>query len=243
MKRTGLVLLSIWLICLGTSCVTPGRAALLSQNDTIALVAVAANWDINWKDEEPINPGLVGAHARRALQADPDLTVISNSEELINTAEMLFRETMADSGLINLADKETFLLSRAYQDARLNRHQVNNEYVSADGYRLVDFRDKNFSQALAAETGIQRSMFVEFNFTKTMRSGFGKNGDGGADVDMRVVVLDSGGRVLYRKVFSVRSISSIRVSGGRYSRSGLIQLFESAIADAAYEFLYHLEDW
>jgi hypothetical protein len=241
MKRVGFVLLVVGLVCLGTGCASVERVSPFSQNVPIALVSVVSNWDINWKGEEPVNPRLAGTMARRALRTDPDLTLVSNADELINTAERLFREAMARSPLINLAEKETVFLSRAYREARLNRHQVNRGDVSPTGYRLVDFRARNFSPALAAETGIQRVMFVEFNFTKAMRSGFGKNGNGGAEVDMRVLIRDARGNTLYNRTFSLGSQSTIRVADGRYSRSGLIQLFESAIADACFEFLFHLE--
>jgi len=243
MKRATVVLLIAVLGCLGTSCLTAGKEILFSQRETIALVSVVSNWDIKWKGEEPTNPRLVATTTRRTLRSDPDLTLISNAEELINTAEELIRDTMADSGgLINLAEKETVLLSRAYQDARLNKYQINREDVSPAGYRLIDYRDKNFSPALAAETGIQRSMFVEFKFTKAMYNGVGKSGNAGADVEMKILILDAQGKTLYIKTFSIGSISTIKVSDGMYSQSGLISLFESVIGDACYEFLYHLED-
>ena len=242
MKKTGLILLAAAIILLGASCVSPGREALLYEIKPIALVSVVSNWDINWTGEDPVNPNLVGAPTRRALRANPDMAILSNAEELITTAERLFRDTMAVSGgLITLADRETVFNSRAYQEAPLNRRRMVRAYVLPDGYRLIDPRDRNFPQALAAETGIQRSMFVEFNFTKTMRTGFGKNGTCGAELEMRVLILDSGGRRLYSRTFSIGSRDTISVSSGMYSRSGLMSLFESAINDAALEFLYHLE--
>ena len=242
MKIAGFVLLVVGLVCFGTGCVTPETATLLSQDDPIALVSVVSNWDINWKGEDPVNPRLIGSVARRALRANRDMTLILNAEELINTAERLFRESMAELNLVNLAEKETVLRSRAYQEAQLNKYQVNRGAVTPTDYRLVDFRYKRLPQALAAETGIQRIMFLEFNFTKAMRSGFGKNGNGGAELDMRVLILDSKGKTLYSKTFALGSRSTIGVSNGIYSRSGLTELFETAIGDICYEFLYHFED-
>ena len=243
MKRATVVLLIAVLGCLVTGCLTAGKELLLYEREPIALVSVTSNWDINWKGEEPTNPRLVASTTRRTLRSDPDLTLISNAEELINTAEILFRDTMAESGgLISLAEKEKVLLSRAYQEARLSKYQINREDVTPAGYRLVDFRDKSFPPAFAAETGIQRCMFLEFKFTKIIRSGFGKNGNAGADVEMKVLILDARGKTLYTKTFSMGSRDTISVSSGVYSQSGLLGLFDSVINDAAYEFLYHLED-
>jgi len=242
MKKAGCILFAVAMVVLGTSCASLGREALIYDIQPIALVSVVSNWDINWKGEDPVNPNLFGSTTRRALRADPDMAILSNAEELINTAERLFRESMAASGgLIILADRETVFSSRAYQEASLNRRRMNREHILPDGYRLVDPRDRNFSQALAAETGIQRSMFLDFTFTKAMRSGFGKNGTGGAELEMRVIIQDAGGRTLYSRTFSMGSRGTVGVSNGMYSRSGLMSLFESVIVDASFEFLYHLE--
>ena len=242
MKKAGLFLFAAFMVLLGTGCATVGREALIYDVRPIALVSVVSNWDINWTGEDPVNPNLFGAPTRRALRADPDMAIKTNAEELIITAERLFRESMAVSGgLIELVDRETVFNSRAYQEAPLNRRRMNRAYVMPEGYRLIDPRDRSFSQAFAAETGIQRSMFVEFTFTKAMRSGFGKNGTCGASLDMNVLILDEEGRRLYSRTFSLRSRGTTSVSNGMYSRSGLMSLFESAISDASFEFLYHLE--
>ena len=241
MKRAGFVLLSVGLLYLGGSCVSSGKTVLLAQKDPIALVSVVSNSDINWKDEEPIDPRNYVLLGRRALRDNPDLTIVSGADELINTAEKLFREAMADSGMIYLAENSVVLPSRAYGEARLNRnHLIEGEKVKPDGYRFIDYRDKNFPQALAAETGIQRCMFVEFNFVKFMASGVGKSGNFRGEVDMTILILDAKGKTIYKKTTSIRSSDSERVSADVYSHSGLIDLFETAITDVCDEFLYQL---
>jgi len=242
MKKAGFVLFMVGLVFLGTSCATPGRELLVTDVRPIALVTVVSNQDINWQGEDAVNPNLVGSAVRRALRADPDLAIISNTEELITTAERLFRDSMAASGgLIILADRDTVFGSRAYQEAQLNRRRMNREYVLPAGYRLIDPRDRNFSPALAAETGIERTMFLDFNFTKILRSGFARTGNASAEVEMRVLILDAEGRTMYSRTFSLGSRGRMSVSNGMYSRSALMALFESAIVDASFEFLYHLE--
>ncbi|MCL2380590.1 MAG: hypothetical protein FWC64_03230 [Treponema sp.] len=243
MKKAGFVLFAAALLVLGAGCASPGRAILLSEPEPVALVSVVANWDINWHGEDPVNPNFIGASTRRALHADPDLTIVSNTEELIYTAERHIREIMGWSGIIELADRETVLLSRAYQEAGLNRRRMSRPYVLPAGYRLINPRDREFPQALAAETGIRRSMFVEFTFTKAMRSGFARNGNSGANLDMGVLILDAGGRTLYNRTFSLGSRGAISVSNGMYSHSGLMALFDALIIDACHEFLYRLEGW
>ena len=242
MKKTGFTLLALSLMLGAASCVSPGRAAVLADFQPIALVSVVSNWDINWHGEEAVNPGFISAGARRSLHENPDLAIVLNAEELINTAENLVRGIMPLSGLIIFAEPESVFLSAAYSEAPLNRRRMNHPYVVPQAYRLIDPRNRNFPAALAEETGIQRSMFVEFNFTKAMRSGIGRSGQAGANVDMRVLIVDAGGRTLFSRTFTALSRGTIGVSSGMYSRSGLIALLEAAISDACYNFLDHLED-
>jgi len=245
MKKVSFVLFalfSIGFVFLGTSCATPGREILLTDVRPVALVSVVSNWDINWQGQDAVNPNLVGSTIRRSLRADPDMAILTNAEELINTAERIFRESMIASGnLIPLVDRDTVLNSRAYQEAPLDRRRMNREHVLPADFRLVDPRDRNFPQALAAETGIERSMFIEFNFTKLMRSGFARTGNASAEVEMRVLILDADGRTMYSRTFALGSRGRVSVANGMYSRSALMALFESAIVDICFDFVDHLE--
>ena len=242
MKRTGFVLGSLALVIFSIGCASAGKAAVTAQKDPIALVSVVSNWDINWQGEDPINPNVIGPLTKRALRGGPDLAVVSNAEELINSAEKIFRDTMGELKTINLADRDTVLDSQAYQSAKLNKYQMYkvNEamvMVKPENFRFVDYRDKDFYAALAAETGIQRSMFVEFKFTKTMASGFGKNGECRAQIDMTVNILDAQGKGIFKKTYNLASRDTTKVSSGVYSKSELMSLFDSVISDGCYEFL------
>jgi len=246
MKKAGFVLLrtavALLLTLTAASCVTPGKTAVLADMQPIALVSVVSNWDINWHGEDAVNPDFIGSGTRRALRADPDLTVAANAEELINTAEGLVRKIMPRTGLLVFADKDAVFAAAAYREASLNIRRMSSPYVIPNDYRLINPRNKNFPRALAEETDVQRSMFVEFDFFKTMRSGFGKNGQMGALIEMRVLIVDASGQTVFTRSSSVSSRDTIAVSNGRYSRSGLMTLLESAITDALFDFLDHLED-
>ena len=241
MKRAGFVFFAVVLASLGTGCVSSGKAALLSQREPIALVSVISNWDINWKDEDSTDPNTLGPLAKRTLRSDPGNAIISNADGLINNAEDLIRETMSSSGVIHFADKETVLRSNVYQKAEENKYQISHEMVKPIDYRFIDFRDKNFPGAFAAETGIQRIMFVEFTFTKAMATGVGKNGSCKAMVDMTVSIVDAQGKSLYKQTVSLASRDSTKISNGVYSQSGLMSLFDSAVTDACYEFMDDLQ--
>ena len=241
MYKKVFVLFAIILAFLETGCVSSGKKVLLGQRDPIALVSVVSNDIISWKDEDPIKPESVGMMARRSLREDPDLTFAANAGDLITTAETLFRDTMDGSALINLADNRTVLFSNAYRSADLNSRQIYRNLVVPEGYRHIDYRDKKFLAALESETGIQRTMFVEFVFSSAMSMGFGKNGTCRAHVEMTVTVLNAQGKNVFKKVYSLGSRPNMRVSNGLYSESEMIELFESAILDACYDFLDDLE--
>ena len=244
MKKTGFVFLAVVLAFFWTGCQSSVKAALRTQKDPIALVSVVSNQDISWKQDPNFkhenlanttnSPGLF---QKKALQKDSDMTIATSADDLINTAEDIFRKNIEASGVIDLADKATVLNSGAYKNARINKFQASRDTLKPADYLFVDYKDKNFPPALASETGIQRSMFVEFNFTKAMATGVGKNGNFRANVDMTINILDAQGKVLYRTTFSLGSKDTMKVSNGVYSQSGLLDLFDSAITDVCYEFL------
>jgi len=223
-------------VLLGSGCTSSG-SAVFSQRDPIALVSFVSNADINWKGEDPVKPGTLAVLTGRALRQNPDNTVVTGADEVLDAAELLFRTTMAGSVQINLAEKEMVLNSSAYRNARLNQYP-NRDMASAGDYSFIDYRDKNFSSALAAETGIQRSMYLEFNLDKNVTKGIAKNGNLWANVEMKVRILDAQGKTLYYKIIKSQSPDSIKVSNWVYSQSGFIALVESAMEDVYREFLY-----
>ena len=230
-------------LCLGLlvflfGCVSSAKATLVNQQDSIALVSVVSNGDINWKDEGPIEPGSVGPIAKRMMSRDPDLAVISKADELIATAEEIFRNSMADAKLINLADKQTVLGSRAYREAKIDRQQLVRDFVKPDEYLFLDYLDKKFPPALAAETGIQRTMYLSFDFTKMTSFGVGKLlGNLRVSVEMTVLILDNRGKKIFKKTYIVGDGDTIKVSNGVYSESELMNLLDLAINDVCDDFL------
>jgi len=239
LKRAAKVLFSALLPLIVAACASSGKA-VFAQREPIALVSVTSNGDINWHGEESTNPNAASPLSNRALRTDEDLTLVTSADGLINTAEEIIWEKFSASQQVNLAEKGTVLFSRAYQNAGINKIQLYNKDAKPDAYAFIDRRDKGFPPALAAETGIQRSMFVEFGFTKVLAKGLKMTGSCRANVEMKVFVLDAGGKTLYSKTFSVKSVDTIKVSLGVYSQTGLLELFDSAINDVCDEFLYQL---
>ena len=240
MKKGMFFFLAIGLLFFGSGCASSSKAALVSYTDPMALVSVVSNWDINWKGEEPENINLIGPLINRALKSDPGLAYVSNAEELVNVAETTFSNIISGSNRLKLAEKDTVLSSQAYKNAAINKRHVNNKLITPDNYRLIDYRDKAFFSALARETGLKRSMFVEFNFTKAMTSGFAKVGDCEADVEMLVIVLDNQGKTVYRNTFNEWSFSRIRVTSGAYLEAELMELFKLVLDDISFDFLAHI---
>ena len=222
-------------------CATQGKKTLLAEREAIALVSIISNGDINWKGEASIDERNLGPLVQRALRADPGMAVVTRADELINSAEQLIRYAMDGSGIILLADKEAVLGSKAYGEAKQNRLQEvrgrSGEKVKPEGYRFIDYRDKNFAASLVEETGIRRTMYVEFTFSKAMAAGVGKIGSCRAEVDMSVMILDSQGKNLYKKTYSLGSRGTTKASNGVYSQAEMLSLLESAITDACYDFL------
>jgi len=235
LKRAGFILIIAVLILFGAGCVSSGKAALLSQKDPIALVSVISNEDINWKGEAPTNPDILGPLVKRKLRNEPDMAAITKANDLINTAEFMLRSSVAASGCFTLAERETVLNSRAYQNAK-ERRFPNRDMVTPDKFRFIDVRDKNFPAALSEETGIQRSMHVEFNFTKMLYTGISFIGSCRPDVEMTVVIMDAKRKTIYRKTVTSLSTSGTKVVNGVYNQAELLELFQEAIDGVLFDF-------
>jgi hypothetical protein len=224
-------------------CATAGKAALQGKAP-IALVSVISNNDINWEGEKPTHPDEL-LFSKKKLRADPDKTGISSAEDLIVKADEIFIEVMAGSGFVNLADPGTVLLSKAYAGAAEDRNIAlklkSGEMVKPSQYRNVFYRDKNFAESLALETGITSTLYLEFNFTKSFAGGIAKTGNCRALVTMTVKLVDSHGKTIYTKEFNAGSDNTIRAVLGVYSESELFKLFESTIEEVCYMFLDDLE--
>jgi hypothetical protein len=136
-----------------------------------------------------------------------------------------------------MAPGETVLNARSYNEAKLNPFHLRKKMVKPEGYRLVHYKDKNFQAAFAAETGIEKTMYVTLTLTKSMATGVGKNGYCRADAAMAVMIKDSRGKTLWNKTYEVRSTDRTKVSGGAYSGDELLALFPGIITDACLDFL------
>ena len=229
------------MVVLFTGCASTGKAILNEQKDPIALVSVVSNEDINWEGEPSMDSYSIGPMAKRAIRADPDLEAITSAEELINTAETIIRNILVSSGVNNLAERDTVLRSTAYQNVKIKKYPKR-DMVKPDGYLFADSRDKNFPAALAAETGIQHSIFIEFNFVKSIYSGLSMIGTCRAMVDMTVLIIDAGGKTIYRKTLSLPSMSAIKVSNGVYSHTELYSLFQDTITNLCLDFMEKFEN-
>ena len=233
MKRAGFVFIAV-AILFGAGCVSSGKN-LVAQKDPIALVSVVCNEEISWTGEQITSPDTAGPLSKRRMRSNPDMTITTKAFDIINPVEKIFRDSMGSSKHFNLADKETVFQSRAYQNSN-ERMYPNRKMITADDYRFIYYRDKNFPAALAAETGIQRTMFVEFNISKTLYTGISFFGNCRAEVEMTVIVMNAQGKTVYAKTISVMSTTSTRTINGVYSQSEFVGMVINAIDGICFEF-------
>jgi hypothetical protein len=215
-----------------------GCAGLRYQRETdlgahlpLGVITVLSNRNIYWDDEDPQSSN------RPRKNETPEKTRVSRADSLISDAEAILQQSFVDAGITNVVPKEIIIESQAYKNARRKFLWNNKRTVLAEGYEPINYGDKNFAAALAAEIGVKAGVYFIFDFSKAMASGIGKSGTFRAQVYMRVVVVDAAGKTLYNRDRFVASSNRIPVSARRFNEKELLDIFRSAIANACYLFI------
>jgi hypothetical protein len=215
-------------------CVTMGKGKDITHYAPLAVVSVVSNYDINWFGEAPLVRNAAGDFIRNTLwrRNDQEKVDVSKADVLINDADSILRTILTGAGMGEVAEKDLVIQARSYTGAKINAFQEKSGLITADGYRMVDYRDKSFPANMVSETGIQGYMFVTFNFTKSMTSGIGKNGTFRPQLEMAVTILNGEGKQIYSKTFNAHSYERISVSGGTYYHEELMDLFQDVLVNA-----------
>jgi hypothetical protein len=218
-------------LCAGCAGLGYQRETDLGAHLPLGVVTVLSNYNIYWEDEDP------GASNRPGKDETPAKTRISRADTLISDAEAILQQSFIDAGITAVVPKSVIIESQAYKNAKRNPAWNNKNTVLAEGYEPVNYRDKNFAAALAAETGVRAGLYFIFDFSKAMASGIGKSGTFRAQLYMQVVVVDAAGKALYKRDRFITSGEKIPVSSRYFNQDELIDLFRSAIANACYLFI------
>jgi hypothetical protein len=206
----------------------------------LALVSVEANHDINWLGEKTLENGYIVGKALRAtfkVKIDNTKVNVSKADELVNEADSILKNILLESAVFRPEDKNNIINSEAYKSAASKRVSRDPLIITADGYKPLSYRNKNFVSALSRETGIQSALFITFTFNKEMVSGFGKNGKCRARVEMNTTLVNSQGKTIYHRTIESQSSGRIEVRDGFYSSEELMDLFRETIREACYRFV------
>lgn len=217
--------------CAGCAGLGRQRETDLSAHLPLGVVTVVSNYNIYWDDEDH------GSSDRPKKNETPERTRVSRADTIISDAEAILQQSFADAGITALVPKSVIIESQAYKNAKLRRAWNNKRTVLAEGYGPINYGDKDFAVALAAETGVKAGLYFIFDFSKAMASGIGKSGTFRAQVYMKVVVVDATGKILYKRNRFVASGDRIPVSFRHFNQDELVDLFRSAIANACYLFI------
>jgi hypothetical protein len=237
LKWVGLTALTFLL----PACASLGKAKDFSPHAPMGLVTVISNYDINWVGEKTIKTGgdlTDFVREKLGIQRDSATARISNAETLINEADSLLRKAISTAELFRLADKDQLVRAETYAWGGSGRKPKMTGMITAEDYKPLSHRDKEFAAKLAEETGIHSLLYVTFTFNKEMFSGVGKNGKCRAKVILSAVLINPAGKIIYRKDIETYSQERIAVTNGAYVEGELMELFQEAAAQACARFVY-----
>jgi hypothetical protein len=223
------------------ACASFGKAKDFTPYAPMGLVTVTSNYDINWIGEKTIESGAnISNFVRRSLRiaTDKNKVRVSKTGDIINEADSLLRKILTEAEVFHLEDKGRLINSATYAWGGENRGIIPENTVVADGYKFINYRDKEFSAELALETGVKSMLYINFEFTKEFVSGFAKTGKCRARVMMTAILVDPSGKIIRRREFDTFSRDLIAVSDGAYIEEELMELFKEPIGEACYRFIW-----
>lgn len=237
LKWVGLTALTFLL----PACASLGKSKDFSPHAPMGLVSVISNYDINWAGEQTIKTGgdfTDFVREKLGIQRDGATVRISNAETLVNEADSLLQKAISAAEIFRLEDKARLVRSETYAWGGSGRKPKMAGMISAEDYKPLSHRDKEFAAKLAEETGIHSLLYITFTFNKEMFSGLGKNGKCRATVLLSATLINPAGKILYRKDIETYSQDRIAVTNGAYIDEELMELFREATAQACARFVH-----
>ena len=237
-----LILIAAGSLLLLTACASSpkGKGRDFSRRAPLGLVMVVSNQDIGWLGEKNLQdkntPGGVVRNIL-GLKKDDEKVRYSTADELVNEADSILRKLITEAEVFRLEDKDRVIGSINSAAAKSKSAKMPADKITADGYRYLNYRDKQFAANFSAETGVKSLLYVTFDFSKEMVSGFMKNGKLRSRVLMEAIVVDASGKFLFRDEFEAFSSEKIEATDGAYSENELMDILKEAIGEVCYRFV------
>jgi hypothetical protein len=249
MKMKKLVLcIGIGSLLLFTACASKpnappkGKGRDFSSYAPLGLVMVVSNKDVNWVGEQTFETqnNVVSSFVRNTLglRKDEDLVYYTMADDLVDEADSILRKVITDGRVFRLVDKEQMLASVNTVMAKKKSAKAPAELIAAQGYRYLNYRDKQLAADFAREAQVKSLLYVTFTFNKEMISGFAKTGKARSRVLLDAALVNPAGKVLYHDQIETLSSERIAITTGAYAQDDLIDLVKEAIGEACYRFIW-----
>jgi len=220
-----------------------GKTRNFSSNAPLGLVMVVSNNDINWLGEKTFQDqsSLISDFVRNSLglRKDEELVKITMADDLVNEADSILRKVLAEAEVFRLADKEQMLASVNTVMAKKKSSKMPSGMIAAQGYRYLNYKDKQLAADFAREAGVKSLLYVTFELNKEIISGFGKTGKARSRVLLDAALVNSAGKVLYHDQIETFSSETMKVTSGAYVEDELIYLVKEAVGEACYRFIWN----
>ncbi len=215
----------------------------LSLVSPLAVVRVSSNTEIDWYAEDDGNTlggSLLGAVANAVVSEVKDekvSSILSRADLLVDQAEATLRESLAEVGTIEVADKESVLTSDAYDKVEDVLDIMDTNILRAEGYKYFKINDeRNLGPRLKKEIGSKSWITADFTFEKIMDSGVDKNGMMGVSVEMWIQWFNDEGERIYAQGYWEQSSKAIPVVAGIYKPEDMMALYPEVIDKVCRDF-------
>jgi len=211
----------------------------------LGLVMVVSNADVNWVGEQTFQTqnSSISDFVRNTLglRKGEDLVMSTMAEDLVNDADSILRKVLTDAEVFRLADKEQTLVGVNTVMAKKKSAKMPSGTIAAQGYRYLNYKDKQLVADFAREAGVKSLLYVTFEFNKELISGFAKTGKARSRVVMDAALVNSAGKVLYHDQIEAFGSDRITVTTGAYAQDELIDTVKEAIGEVCYRYIWKFD--
>jgi hypothetical protein len=213
----------------------------LVDHSPLAIVSITGNPALPWKDSNQSDEdaddgnGVLTNMVNKIVDANNPEQMTGQNR--IDYAERTLRELLEQNGGVHIIPHDQVISSKTYSETTADVFTVLDSAYPATGFKSISRPGAKRARLIMEESGAHSMLLADFFFQKVNTNGNKWTGKVGAAVTMNVTVLNDRGRVIVTHQYYATSPEQISISGRKYDKNALVDLFPATIDAVINQFI------